>query len=642
MNYALAFATTDAQSIWGAGGPTEIRGGDTIVHTYSAAYSPVDYSDFLGNYASMRLSAGVTPGFAYSYEVDPGTYTSNLRYSASIDVPSSAPDIGGDFALSGVSDLVGGLFETTSPTIKAAVDLMLGVDLDLALKVGNNSIFGDIRLINSTFNIVDEPAVPSNLITIDGLEVTLFKDFLDAFSGLSDASGNAALAVTDFLYDQLYTFDLGEVNVALNAVAPTGAGVTVTYDNLTASFGRNGVSTEVADLGVNIPVVDTSTGPDGDAFDSRGEDDFFDVDADLDALIPVLPVGDVSLGTNVAELTLTGYDVDFGPDINLYQEFEFLPELYVGFETDKAVSVDGELVRSFKVALDDLASLTLSLDDATTFTPTFSVGGTLRSETGFAFDVDFTIEGLSAAVRLGFATLSTPSLFSGSLPFDIADLSLFDEIFSVAGFNAVEDSAFTIVPQIPVTDGDDDQLGTTAGDEVDALRGNDTIRGLLGDDTIEGSGGDDRLVGDKGFDWLDGGSGFDNLIGGNQADTLVGGNGQDTLLGGEGRDELFGGIGRDRLNGGEAADIIDGGEFDDILIGGGGKDRFVLHVDGGRDRVMDFELNERLDVSDFDLTFRELDVFDRRGNTVVLGDGGLEVVLVGFDVDDLSGKHFVF
>src|SRR5262249_32252719 len=132
---------------------------------------------------------------------------------------------------------------------------------------------------------------------------------------------------------------------------------------------------------------------------------------------------------------------------------------------------------------------------------------------------------------------------------------------------------------------------------------------------LDGRGGDDWLYGDGGKDQLLGGTGNDHLYGGAGRDTLDGQDGDDVLEGAAGNDTLIGGAGRGIFVGMPAASGHGPG---------GANDADALHLgtlgsgDGpgaGRDVVEDFTRGEdRIDLSAFHTSFRELSADDRHGH----------------------------
>jgi Ca2+-binding RTX toxin-like protein len=172
--------------------------------------------------------------------------------------------------------------------------------------------------------------------------------------------------------------------------------------------------------------------------------------------------------------------------------------------------------------------------------------------------------------------------------------------------------------QVP-TAGDDVIRGTTLGETINALGGNDVICGGGGNDAIDAGAGDDRLFGEAGNDSLNGGLGNDRIDGGvgadrvtysgstagvtvnlslgipqntvgrgndtlvsvehltgsSYGDTITGsatnnsiaaGGGNDTVLGGGGNDSINGGTGNDSISGGTGIDTCNGSTGTDVAV----------------------------------------------------------------------------
>jgi len=123
-----------------------------------------------------------------------------------------------------------------------------------------------------------------------------------------------------------------------------------------------------------------------------------------------------------------------------------------------------------------------------------------------------------------------------------------------------------------------------------------------------------------------------------------GSSGNDVFVSYNKADTLHGEGGNDKLNGGKGNDTIYGDEGNDTLTGGRGIDTFVFEVGDGKDRITDFGVGA--DVIDFAGQFANFDaVIDaatesKRGVTIAY-DGG-SVLLVGWDLADLTESHFLF
>ncbi len=198
-------------------------------------------------------------------------------------------------------------------------------------------------------------------------------------------------------------------------------------------------------------------------------------------------------------------------------------------------------------------------------------------------------------------------------------------------------------------DGDDTIDGGAGDDTLLGEAGKDQLFGGEGDDSAFGGEDDDELYGNAGHDLLDGGDGDDQIFGDDGNDIIIGGGGGDTASGGAGNDQFIAEIddGNDSYDGGSGEDTIDlsgttvaatidlsagtvssaevgddqianiehakGGKGDDIIIdsddanifvGNGGDDVFIFisgnksgKGKGHRDRIEDFEVGDKIDVS---------------------------------------------
>jgi predicted Fe-Mo cluster-binding NifX family protein len=198
--------------------------------------------------------------------------------------------------------------------------------------------------------------------------------------------------------------------------------------------------------------------------------------------------------------------------------------------------------------------------------------------------------------------------------------------------------------------------GTSKGENINGLGGNDTIKGLggndriqagSGNDIVDGGAGNDTLGGGDGDDRLNGGDGDDQVGGGRGNDTLNGGAGNDTLNGRGGNDVLIGGNGNDVLLGGQGRDRLAGGAGNDMLSGEDGADTFIFTKGGGHDTITDFaatgKSSDHIDLSDFDLTFKELThLMSQEGKDVMIELAGkTEITLLHVDLDTLTKDDFI-
>ena len=102
-------------------------------------------------------------------------------------------------------------------------------------------------------------------------------------------------------------------------------------------------------------------------------------------------------------------------------------------------------------------------------------------------------------------------------------------------------------------------------------------------------------------------------------DTLTGGGASDRIYGAGGGDDIKGGGGGDILLGNRGADRLAGEAGRDWLRGGKGPDVFVFAPGDGRDTIADFGPGDRIDLSAFDASYRDI-------RLTPLGDGTLVTV----------------
>lgn len=111
------------------------------------------------------------------------------------------------------------------------------------------------------------------------------------------------------------------------------------------------------------------------------------------------------------------------------------------------------------------------------------------------------------------------------------------------------------------------ETGIASGsDGNDTLVSIESIRGSTFNDNLIGSSGDDYLDAIKGNDTVSGNAGNDILFGQSGNDTISGGIGNDELWGEDGNDQLFGEAGNDYLDGASGTNTLNGGDGDDVLV----------------------------------------------------------------------------
>lgn len=179
--------------------------------------------------------------------------------------------------------------------------------------------------------------------------------------------------------------------------------------------------------------------------------------------------------------------------------------------------------------------------------------------------------------------------------------------------------------------GADRVYGEAGMDVLDGRDGNDTLDGGTGNDNLLGGNGGDILTGGAGNDYIEGQLGDDALNGGEGHDVLDCGNGADFASGGDGRDFITGGFGADTIDAGAANDFVDAGGHDDIIHLGAGDD-FVAAIDGygrGDDLIFGEAGDDRVHGGRGD------DTIDAGGGSDVLNGGAGQDLLIGGEGADV-------
>jgi len=139
---------------------------------------------------------------------------------------------------------------------------------------------------------------------------------------------------------------------------------------------------------------------------------------------------------------------------------------------------------------------------------------------------------------------------------------------------------------------------------------------------------------------------MNEIYGTNVADVLSGTAGRDDIAGRAGDDILLGLGGNDDLYGGAGDDRLAGGAGDDELHGGLGSDTFVF--DGGRDRIEDLSIGDRVEihpllgVQDFAALLARARVAEGGDSTLIVFDAGHTLLLEDVRIGTLRPDQFVF
>lgn len=119
-----------------------------------------------------------------------------------------------------------------------------------------------------------------------------------------------------------------------------------------------------------------------------------------------------------------------------------------------------------------------------------------------------------------------------------------------------------------------------------------------------------------------------NLTGTNAANIIIGGIDGDIIKGLGGSDELFGGAGNDDIRGGAGADLLSDGAGTDRLLGGSGADTFAMSADGDLDRILDWEAQDLIDLTEWGVTDIADLIITALPNGQVRIEAGAETLLI--------------
>lgn len=240
----------------------------------------------------------------------------------------------------------------------------------------------------------------------------------------------------------------GEGGILLLGQSPSVFGLPAEADGFPFTLDVAGL----AAVTLHLPQPNATGGldPSGQTLSATGQDDLVDLFLDVDNVIataagvPGLFGSSLSFGPFSAGFDII--DVQMGPTIDLQQDFELDPTLFVQLLFDQAVMIGGMLVTEFTSAWDLLPDITFLADD-TTVSPTFFLDATLMNETLLDFDLEFIIDLLQ--ITYGFDPLGIDdSIGIGNVLDRAIDLfdspNLFSNLFELQGFNLQIGESFVI------------------------------------------------------------------------------------------------------------------------------------------------------------------------------------------------------
>jgi len=376
--------------------------------------------------AEVTLATDGRVGFEFGVTIDSGSVDAEVGFdnvTATIPDEIEAGANGGLVSLNPTANLTGDDLTSQFPTIV----LTSGLVFDIYAGIDGEACIGGCVPINASMNV--DPDLPLVSFNEDGE------------GGIEWFGGN-----------QLLEAALGAGGVSL----PTG----LPAENVPLAGG-------LAEVDLFLPQPNASyDGTDGTSLYASGQDDLINLQLDLDNLVSLAATqgatqnlygGSLDLGFGSASWDFV--DVDFGPALDLRQEFTLTPTLMVDLAFSRPVDYLGQLV-DFVGGLEwnALPDFVFGLGE-TLVTPTFYLGYEgQRNVAGFMnellldlnglLEIDLLSFGISIGKDLGFLGDYTfaRSWSLGSLveEFDIGQLSLFDLEFGLGGFGEYQASSFLV------------------------------------------------------------------------------------------------------------------------------------------------------------------------------------------------------
>lgn len=369
----------------------------------------------LGTAPPARLSAatgvaveGTTDGrvgLELGIQIDSGSVDATVSYAATLDIP-----------------------DTT------------GLERGASINFNSNSALAGVNTLNTSFA---------------NLELSV-----DAIMELSGSvSAEACIVVagctsggTSFLIDEtvpILSFNEGgEGGVLLLGQSPSEFGLPAETDGFPFSMDVAGL----AEITLYLPQPDATGGLDTatNTLKATGQDDLVDLLLDVDNIVataagvPGLFGSGLSFGPFSASYDII--DVKMGPTIDLKQDFELDPTLWVELVFDQAVQIGGKLVTELRSAWDLLPDITF-LSDLTTVTPTFFLDTYLSNITALDFDLEFIIDLLQ--INYGVDLLGIEGQIGiGNVLDEAIDLftspALYSKLFELQGFDLQIGDSFVI------------------------------------------------------------------------------------------------------------------------------------------------------------------------------------------------------
>ena len=325
-------------------------------------------------------------GLEFGYNIDSGSVDATVDYSADAELPTKTPITGDLIDLKATSSLNDGSIMTSSPNAEAFVNAI--GELNFAFDNAQAClIFAGCTAESGKLDLVDF-AEKLELLLLDPGSLKVLPN---ALPGPTASDPRVPLAEIGILNQEL------TLEFAIDTAPPPPP---VGFKLTSSTFGTLAdtttplpdVSFDLATLGFQFPVIDTDGGldPAGDKITSDGRSDALTLKVDLDTL-GIMSGALPPLGANFNLIDTGGFkvalnidvlDIEAGPVLGITQDFELEPTLMVHIEFNKDVEINGQIVREWTGAWDDLPAFAARTAGDLILTPTFWVDAMFTNALG--------------------------------------------------------------------------------------------------------------------------------------------------------------------------------------------------------------------------------------------------------------------
>lgn len=377
-------------------------------------------------------------GLEFGYTVNSGSVDAEVDFNALAWLPEQPQEVGVSIDLNSSSALNGGSIQTQSPEIEAYISAIMQLS-------GSVDATACIILAGCTTGSSKLPTIDMDqrILSIDPNSIIILDGILPGDEPLAEIPlANQSITLSGGLTTTAPPAPVFELSSSIGAEISSAPGIPA-------------VTTDLAEITVNVPNIATEGELDNGQITSAGRDDLLELQLDLDGLAVVatsgsLPPAGVTLDVVAAEVHIDIIDVDMGPTLGLTQDFELFPTLMTTVEFSNSILINGiaGLQDSWTGAWADLPDF--SLFDTTVFSPTYWVDVILENDFGLDLGLSGTLDVLKIQANLGPLTIGPISLNSllglpnSLFETDKVGFSVAKDQFRLSGFNQIEGNSFTI------------------------------------------------------------------------------------------------------------------------------------------------------------------------------------------------------